>query len=381
MSLALSTLIYEWRRYLAAVIALALSGMLVLVMQGLFLGIIHTALATTERSRADIFILPTKVPSMVNGDPTLPKRVQPQIFQNPHVTEVRSVEEAFGAWVNHPTGGAKQVQTFISVWAVDPIANAVTLPVDFSEATRIALMEPGAIAVDDSTLEKLGTKLGEQASINGHAVHVRAVIHGYQSVDQTSVVASRETVRLISRTDSATTGETGPLMVRVDNPANIDLVRDQLNALGGGAYKAWDRPAFNTSNENALMSQQIVGVLLTFLTFVAVLIGVGITSQTLRGAILSNIREFAGLRALGISMGSLRLIVMELSVWVGVAGIGFAGLITAAVALAAGAAGLPIIIHIVPAVIICGMLMVIAVISGAMALGILARSQPADLLR
>ncbi len=381
MSLALSTLIYEWRRYLAAVIALALSGMLVLVMQGLFLGIIHTALATTERSRADIFILPVKVPSMVNGDPTLPNRVQPQIFQNPHVTEVRSIEEAFGAWVNHPGAGGKQVQTFIAVWAVDPIAGAVTLPVDFDEKTRIALMEPGAVAVDESTMEKLGTKLGAQASINGHAVHIRAVLHGYQSVDQTSVVASRETVRLLARTDSATTGETGPLMIRVDSPANIDLVRDQLNAAAHGAYRAWSRPEFNKSNENALMSQQIVGVLLVFLTFVAVLIGIGITSQTLRGAILSNIREFASLRALGISMGSLRLIVMELSVWAGVAGVGAAAIITALVAVLAGMAGLPIIIHPLPALMICAMLMVIAVISGAMALGILKRSQPADLLR
>ena len=381
MSLALATLIYEWRRYLAAIIALALSGMLVLVMQGLFLGIIHTALATTERSRADIFILPVKVPSLVNGDPTLPNRVQPQIFQNPHITEVRSVEEAFGAWVNHPGAGGKQVQTFISVWAVDPIAGAVTLPVDFDERTRIALMEPGAIAVDESALERLGTRLGDQASINGHAVRVRAILHGYQSVDQTSVVASRETVRILSRTDSATTGETGPLEVRVDNPANVDLVRDQLNAVAHGAYRAWNRPEFNKANEDALMSQQIIGVLLIFLTFVAILIGVGITSQTLRGAILSNIREFASLRALGISMGSLRWIVMELSFWAGLAGIGAALAITWLAVVAAGSAGLPLVIGPVPAIMVCVMLMLIAVGSGALAMGVLKHSQPADLLR
>lgn len=381
MSLALATLIYEWRRYLAAVIALALSGMLVLVMQGLFIGIIHTALATTERSRADIFIMPVKVPSLVNGDPTLPKRVQPQIFQNPHVTEVRSLEEAFGAWVNHAGAGGKQVQTFLSIWAVDPIPNAVTLPIDFDERTRVALMEPGAIAVDASALDRLGTKLGAQASINGHAVHVRAILHGYQSVDQTAVVASRETVRLLARVDSATTGETGPLLVRVDDPAHIDLVRDQLNAAGHGTYRAWNRTDFNKVNEDALMSQQIIGVMLIFLTFVAVLIGVGITSQTLRGAILSNIREFASLRALGISMGSLRLIVMELSVWAGVAGVAAAAIITFLVSFAADMAGLPIVIHIAPALMICAMLMIIAVVSGAMSLGILKRSQPADLLR
>ena len=34
MSLALATLLYEWRRYMAAVVALAFSGMMVLVMLG-----------------------------------------------------------------------------------------------------------------------------------------------------------------------------------------------------------------------------------------------------------------------------------------------------------------------------------------------------------
>ncbi len=97
MSLALATLIYEWRRYMAAIVALAFSGMMVLVMLGLFTGIIHADFATTERSRADIFILPVKVTSMVNSDPSLPARVQPQIFLNPHVTEVRSLEETFGS--------------------------------------------------------------------------------------------------------------------------------------------------------------------------------------------------------------------------------------------------------------------------------------------
>jgi len=381
MSLALSTLIYEWRRYLAAVIALAASGMLVLVVQGLMLGIIHSDLAITERSRADIFIMPIKTPSLVNGDPTLPNRIRPQIFQNPHVVEVRSLEESFGAWANHPAPGVKQVQTYVSVWAVDPIPDAVTLPVDFDEATRTALMEPFSIAVDASSVQRLGVKLGDMASINGHAVHVRAILHGYQTLEQPSLVGSRETVRLLGRADSSTTGQTGPLMVRVDNPANIDRVRDQLNAVAHGVYKASTRAEFNQANEDALMSEQIIGVLLVFLTFVSVLIGVGITSQTLRGAILSNIREFASLRALGISMFSLRLIVMELSVWAGVAGVLAAGLITACVAFAASSSGLPIVIRPGAAMVIGSMLMVIAVVSGAMSMGILKHSQPADLLR
>ena len=57
MSLALATLIYEWRRYLAAVIALACAGLLVLAQVGLFAGIVKAATAHIERARADIMIL------------------------------------------------------------------------------------------------------------------------------------------------------------------------------------------------------------------------------------------------------------------------------------------------------------------------------------
>jgi putative ABC transport system permease protein len=381
MSLALATLLYEWRRYMAAIVALAFSGMMVLVMLGLFTGIIHSEFATTERSRADLFILPVKVTSMVNSNISLPGRILPQIYLNPHVTEVRSLEDYFGEWVNTPRPGAKRVQKFVEIWTVDPIPGAVTLPVDYTDDQRVALMEPGAIAVDASNLATLGVRLGDSASVNGHQVRVRAILHNYQNIDGTSIVASRDTGRRVSRNGGNANGDTGPLMVRIDDPSRSAMVRDQLNAAAHGAYRAWTRAEFNQANENAVLSQQIIGVLLVFLTIMAALIGVGVTSQTLRGAILSNIREFASLRALGISMASLRWIVVELSVWAGVAGIGAAGLFTWLACLAAGGAGLPLVIRPQPALLICMMLMVIAVISGAMAMGVLKHSQPADLLR
>jgi putative ABC transport system permease protein len=379
MSLALATLVYEWRRYMAAVLALALSGTMVLVMQGLFTGIVHTVFATTERSRADIFIMPVKTPTLVQSNASLPDRVEPLIFLNPHVTEVRSFEGGGGLWVNMPRPGEKQVQKFVQVWGIDPIPGAVTLPTDYDEATRVALMEPGAAALDASVLKTLGVQLGDKASFNGHTVWVRAILHNYQDVDQTDIVMSRDSMRLIGV--GARDGYTGPLMVRIDDPANARLVCDQLNAIAHGAYHAWTREEFNRANERAVLAEQIVGVLLIFLNIMSVVIGIGITSQTLRSAVISNIREFASLRALGISMGSLRLIVMELSAWAGVVGIGVAGVITWLASLAANGAGLPLVLRAGPSFTVCVMMMGIAIASGALAMGVLKHSQPADLLR
>ena len=66
MSLALSTLLFEWRRYMAAVMALALSGLLVLAMTGVFIGIGKGFTAQIERSNADIMILQPGAKSLIN---------------------------------------------------------------------------------------------------------------------------------------------------------------------------------------------------------------------------------------------------------------------------------------------------------------------------
>jgi putative ABC transport system permease protein len=129
------------------------------------------------------------------------------------------------------------------------------------------------------------------------------------------------------------------------------------------------------------MGEQIIGIFLGFSVFLGFLIGVGITSQTLRGAILSSIKEFASLRALGVSMGSLRLIVLELSFWVGIVGLAATALFTGGVYLLATHGGLPMGFPPAWVIGVSILLLFISGVSGLLALGILKKSQPADLLR
>ena len=109
MSLALATLIYEWRRYLAAMVALAGGGLLVLVLLGLMAGIIRSATATIERSRAEIIVLGPKNESVVNTNVSLPARIKPLIYLNPEVVEVEAMDGNGGQWTNVPPPGQKQL--------------------------------------------------------------------------------------------------------------------------------------------------------------------------------------------------------------------------------------------------------------------------------
>ena len=293
--------------------------------------------------------------------------------------EVAAWDADGGRWVNRPKDGKKAVTTFINVNMVDTRIGSVNLPTDFPEATRVALLEPYSIAVDETQLKRLGVQLGDEASLNGKTVRVRAILQGYPDVNNASVTMSRDTMRMMGML--VKNEKTGPLMIRVADSSRAEVVRDQLNATAAGGYRAWTRPELAKANEGALMSEQIIGIFLSFSVFLGFLIGVGITSQTLRGAILSSIKEYASLRALGVSMGSLRLIVMELSIWVGIAGLGATALFTGGVYLLATNSGLPMGFPMQWIVGVSVLLIVISCASGLLALGILKKSQPADLLR
>jgi putative ABC transport system permease protein len=378
--LALATLLYEWRRYMAAMVALAFAGLLILAEVGMFTGIVKGVTATLDRSRADLIVLPPKMESLINsGGGALPARLQPQMYQNPEVVEVASWDIDGGRWVNHPPEGKKAVTTYVDIYMVDTRAGAVTLPVDYTEEIRKALMEPFAVAIDESQLKRLGVKLGDDASLNGKTVHVRAILHGYPNLNNAAVTMSRDSIRLLGMGDK--NGKTGPLLIRLKDPARAEAVRNQLNAVSEKKYRVWTAHELAKANQGALMTEQIIGVFISATLVIGVIIGLVITSMTLRGAILSSIKEFASLRALGVPMGALRAIVMELSVWVGVASLGLTALLTVGVYILAISGGVPMGFPLNWQITTAVFLMITAVVSGFVALGVLKKSQPADLLR
>jgi putative ABC transport system permease protein len=379
MSLALSTVIYEWRRYMAAVVALAFSGVLILAQVGMFMGMGKAFTATIDRSRADIFVLAPKANSLFNGPSGLPRRIEPLVYMDPEVVQVADMADNDGPFANQPKDGAARKRQWVDIQAVDTEEGALTLPTDFSEATREALEEPYAVALDRTALARLGVKLGDTASLNNRTVHVRVVLDGYPNINQPVVIVSRQTFRLLKEVTNEQ--RTGPLMVQVRDPSRAVIVRDHLNAIAKGAYRAWTKSELSDANSKQLLQEQIIGIMLGFSVFLGVAIGVGITSQTLRGAILANIKEFASLRALGVSMGSLRLVVVELSIWVGLAGLAMTGLMILGVDALAKAGGVPMAYHLDQVAMTSVLLLAISIGSGLLSLGVLKKSQPADLLR
>ena len=380
MSLALATLLHEWRRYLAAVLALAFSGVLILSQVGLVTGILKAYTATIDRSPADIVIMPPKAQSLVGTTVAeVPSRIRPRMYLHPEVAAVDTWEINIVEWTNIPKAGEDQVRTYARVAMVDPAPGSVTLPTDFPEAVRRALEAPMAVVVDASSLKKLGVAVGDPVILRGQTLQVVATVTGYANIEIPTAFVSRDT---LIRLRMLTSGDrSGLLLLKLKHPERAAEVRDFLNAQANGEYRAWLPKDLSEANGAEFMQEQVVGVLLGFSLVLALLIGIGITSQTLRGAVASNIREFASLRALGVSMGTLRGVVVELAFWVGIAGLLVTALLMGCVLAAARLNSIAMSLPLAYVGEVAVLLMAIALVSGFLSLGALSRSQPAELLR
>jgi putative ABC transport system permease protein len=378
MSLAASTLIYEWRRYLAAVIALSVAGLLVLAMAGLFMGLSKSFTATVDRSPAQIMVLPPQAENLF-GNNSQPRHIIPEIYEQPDVLEARALGMGFVAWSNFPRDDQPAKTEGVQVIVIDPEQGSVTLPRDFGAPIVEALRESLAVVADRSELKRLGVQVGDKGKINGRTVWVRATIDGYPSLFNSMIFMSRQTAKLLSLVDDGP--RVGPIVVRIKDGANATRVAAELNALAKGRFKAWSREDLSDASQRAMLTDGGVAVMLGFAVVVGIFIGIVITWQTLQGAVMANLREFASLRALGVSMGRLRLIILELSAWVGVAGLLLTGALTGLVWILAKTCGVPMDFPLFVDMPVAVSLFVIALLSGVFSLRVLNQSQPADLLR
>lgn len=374
MSLALSTLLYEWRRYMAAVIALALSGMLMLVLGAFLIGMLQSVTATIDRSRGQLLVMSAKATSIAGRTPSMPARVVPLVYRHPQVQEVQDLDLGGGAFY----GPGSPAPTFVMTMIVDTAPNAVTLPQDFTEEMRQALAIPYNIAVDKSALAALKVKLGDEATYNGKTVRVGLILDGYANTQQPTIVISRQTMRLMGNVDDS---RVGMLVVRLKDSSQMLKVQRELNAMADGQYKVWTKQELSKATVRDVMQEGQVVIIMGFLNVIGIIIGVVIGWQTLRGAILANIKEFASLRALGVSIGQLRGVVMELSFWVGILGIIMAGVLMFGTAMLASAGSVPMGFDPNAVIQTSILLLMISIVSGALTLGALKKGEPADLLK
>lgn len=374
--LARRTLLHDWRRFLPAALAIAFSGLLVLVQVALLVGLFATISLYITASTGDLWV---GFPGTQTIDSGRPIRAGVEVFlhRHPAVARVEKLQWSGGDW-RAPKGDRGGVSVILT--GIDTRPDGGVLARAVTPAQRRLLMEPGSILVDAADLDKLGVAIGDSAEIGGHRVRVVGVTEGLRAIGGVNVIASLSTAsRLNGQNES---DDVAYFVVSLTPDADADAVRRDLQRMAAGRqFDVWTAQEFADQTLRYWIFESGMGVSVAFGSAVALLVGVVITSQTLSAAIAGSIREYATLRALGVSAGDLRHVVLTQSLWLAIGGLLLAGVLSGLLMLAAHAYRVPARVDggmVLAAVMV---VLTVALASGLFALRQLRRADPIMLLR
>jgi putative ABC transport system permease protein len=375
VSLARSALLHEWRRYLAAVLAVSFAGLLLVVQMALLLGMFGSVSLSIEQSKAALWIGYRNTQSVDMGR-DLPPGSDLQAWQHPAVVAVEPFHLGFGDW-RRDDG----VAVSATINAIDTHPNALAFGNLLTAEQRRLLDEPDAVIIDRSDQKKLGTSLGNVAEINGKRVRVIGLVDGIRAIGGVNVLTSFNTARRID--PSFVTGdETTYYLVGLDPHANPKKVAHELNDRHPyKRYSVWQAKDFSVQSQIYWLLESGAGTGAGVATVLGLLVGIVITSQTLAASILASIKEFAALRALGVSQTSLRNIILEQSLWIGLIGLAITAALTAAAAWLGNIAAIAMKFPLWLIGGSAGIILAIALSSGWYAMRALYKADPATLLR
>ncbi|MTW19199.1 FtsX-like permease family protein [Rhodoplanes serenus] len=375
VSLARQTLVYEWRRYLAAVLAVAFSGLLVLVQVALLLGMFRTVTTVVESAGADLWMVEPTVSSFDLARELAP-RVENRVRAHPAVIRTERLNLGFADW-RGPDGS----RVAVTLIALDVGPGSLGFPRSLPSALREALQQPGAVLVDRADVAKLGVaSRSEGVEIDGRRVRVAGTVGGFRAIGGANVFVSEATYREIR---GAAASRDAPHYVLAALAPGVDpaIVAADLQSVGAEMFRAMTPDALATMSQTYWLLESGTGAGFLFSTVLGLLVGVAITSQTLRAAVLASLREYATLRALGVPLRALRAVVLEQAAWIGAVGFVVTAIATALVIGAAMVAEVAVALTWWAVLATAIFSMLVSVISGLVALAPLLRTEPAELLR
>jgi putative ABC transport system permease protein len=373
ISLARASLIYEWRRYLAAVFALGFSALLIYIQTGLMLGYSLAMTAILNNSQADLWISDQNLKSFESSGGV---ELKNEYYLRMH-PEIASVSPFLRYWCNGKTYDGEQI--WAPLFGVDTDKKSCLLmPPEFLDEFADKLDEPMSVVIDRSFSKNLNLNIGDYTELSNKRVKIVGITDGYKNDRGGFVFASLHTFQQL-----ATWTWVQFLMIRIRNPEMADVVAEELNnsAWKNNKIKAWSKNSLFWQSQKWQLLESPNSLTFIFLSILALFIGVAITNQSLRSAMLASLKEYAALRALGVSRGALCLVALEQAFWVGIAGLVVAWTLTFIFSYIAVyyklAFNIPLWFIFVSTIA----LIIVSLISGLLSLTVLYKTEPADLLR
>jgi putative ABC transport system permease protein len=332
--LARRNLFHDRLRFIATVVGIVFSIVLVTVQMGLFLSFDRMVTTMIDHADADLWIVPRGTRSF--EDPALlDERERFRALSIDGVVDATPVLIGFAQW-RMRSGGTTPIFLVASDLRVRGLH-----PWNLVGGSLEALSIPGAVAIDRSYFERLGSKgLGDTSEIGDQKVEVTAVTSGIRSFATTPYVFT--TFDRGRGYVGAASNKATYYMAHLAPGADRDAVRERLNAslfdaevLTPGEFRSRSRSfwLFGTGAGAALFAGALLGMI----------VGTVVVAQTLYSSTKDHINEFATLRAIGSSGTYIHKVIVFQALLSAVIGFGIASGIGWIVVNATTDSALPVI--------------------------------------
>jgi len=279
-------------RTLLSILLIGIAVTLILALVGVSRGMTEDNVQRTESIGADLMVRGPNTGAMQLSGATIPASLPAALEKFPHVAAAMGTVNATGAALFDGVTG-------IDVPSFTKVAGGLVF-----ESGRM-FEEPDDIIIDTYTAQQHNTKVGDKINLSNHEWNVTGI---FQAGKLAHAIARMDRVQELI----AATNKISVVYVKVDDPANIETVKKELED------KLANYPIIRMSDYTTLMNPNNIGPLRIFIRVVigiAVLIGFAVTSLSMYMAILQRTREIGILKSLGGSRAFvMRLILAEAAI-------------------------------------------------------------------
>ncbi|WGR67788.1 MULTISPECIES: ABC transporter permease [unclassified Bradyrhizobium] len=334
-TLASRNLFHDRLRFLATLVGIVFSVVLVMIQMGLFLGFGRMVTTMIDHASADLWVLP-KGAKCFEDPSLLDAKLRDKVASVDGVASVVPLVIGFSDW-RLESGEI----TPIFVVGAD-LRDGILGPWNVVEGDVRALSQNGAVVVDRSYHDRLGvSEVGSTAEIRGRRVKIVALTDGIRSFTTTPYIfVDLKNARTYTGTfpDRASN-----LVVRLKPDANRDTVLKAVRARVG-EHEVLTTDEFRSRSRSFWLFGTGAGAALFAGALLGVIVGTVIVAQTLYSSTKDHLSEFATLRAMGSSNGYIYGVIIYQALLNAVIGFVLATAIGAVVVEMTAKSALPIVI-------------------------------------
>ncbi len=334
-TLASRNLFHDRIRFIATMVGIVFSVVLVMVQMGLYLGFGRMVTTMIDHADADLWVM--RRGTKCFEDPSLLNSKRQNDYQSvPGVALADPVVIGFSDW-RLPSGE----MTPVFLVGTD-LTKPDLQPWNVVAGSHQALREPDAVAVDKTYFDRLGiSKVGDEADIRGLDIKVAAVTEGIRSFTTTPYVFTD--IAQARKYIGIPASFTSYFLVHLKHGAKLEEVRSALQATSDDvevltskefserSRKFW---LFGTGAGAALFGGALLGLI----------VGTVIVAQTLYSSTKDHLDEFATLRAMGSSNRYIYTVIVYQALLNAVVGFCLASLVGFAVVYVTSTGALPVVI-------------------------------------